>query len=119
MLLGDKMKVLGKLPLNHHPGERWAYGLNDDVPGYFVEVISEMSFDSFLKKRIFDPLGMKDTYFYLPKEKYSRLVSLYQGKDGKIVKPSSKIYDNADLDYPKLNGTYYAGGGKTFFYSRR
>jgi CubicO group peptidase (beta-lactamase class C family) len=110
MVLADKIKILGKLPLKHHPGERWTYGLNSDVLGYFVELMSGMSFDTFLKKRVFDPLGMKDTYFYLPKEKQSRLVSLYQGKDGKIVKASGKAYDNVNPDYPKLNGTYFSGG---------
>jgi CubicO group peptidase (beta-lactamase class C family) len=63
-VLSDKMKILAKLPLKHEPGERWTYGLNTDMLGYLVEVLSGMSFDEFLRKRIFDPLGMKDTYFY-------------------------------------------------------
>lgn len=69
-----------------------------------------MPFDQFLKKRIFDPLGMKDTYFYLPKEKHDRLVPLYSGRDGKLVKQTSNAYDNVDPDYPKLNGKYFSGG---------
>src|SRR5687767_6514379 len=69
-----------------------------------------MTFDEFLKKRIFDPLGMKDTYFYLPKEKYSRLVPLYEGRNGKVEKVSGKAYDNVDPDYPKTAGTYFSGG---------
>ena len=76
MILGDKIKVLGTLPLLHQPGEQWTYGLNSDVLGYVIEVLSGMSLDVFFKTRIFEPLGMKDTYFYLPKEKYSRLVTL-------------------------------------------
>jgi CubicO group peptidase (beta-lactamase class C family) len=110
MVLADKIKILGKLPLKHHPGERWTYGLNTDVLGYLVEVLSGMTFDEFLKKRIFEPLGMKDTYFYLPKEKQSRLVSLYQGRDGKIAKAEGRAYDGVDPNYPKLNGTYFSGG---------
>jgi CubicO group peptidase (beta-lactamase class C family) len=111
MVLGDRIKILGKLPLKHNPGEQWTYGLNNDVLGYLVEIWSGMSFDEFLRKRIFDPLGMKDTYFYLPKEKYSRLVTLYAGgKDGKIVKPETKAYDNVNPDYPKTAGTYFSGG---------
>src|SRR5687767_9012908 len=55
-LLGDKMKALGQLPLKHNPGEKWTYGLNHDVLGYLVEVWSKMTFDQFLKTRIFDPL---------------------------------------------------------------
>src|SRR5689334_21988746 len=65
-LLADKMKILGSLPLFHQPGEKFTYGLNTDVLGYLVEVVSGMSLKDFLHKRIFEPLGMKDTYFYLP-----------------------------------------------------
>ena len=111
MVLGDKMKILGKLPLKHQPGERWTYGLNNDVLGYLVEILSGMTFDEFLKKRIFDPLGMKDTYFYLPKEKHARLVGLYQGgSDGKIARPQGNAYDNVLVNYPNTAGKYYSGG---------
>lgn len=109
-VLGEKMRILGKLPLKHNPGEKWTYGLNNDLLGYLVEVWSGMPFDQFLKKRIFDPLGMKDTYFYLPKEKHSRLVRLYTDKDGKVVKPEAKAYDHVDPDYPNTAGTYFSGG---------
>ena len=109
-VLGDKMKILAKLPLKHQPGERWTYGLNTDMLGYLVEVLSGMPFDEFLRKRIFDPLGMKDTYFYLPKEKHNRLVPLYQVGDGKLEKLSGKAYDRVDPDYPKTAGKYFSGG---------
>lgn len=109
-ILGDKIKLLGQLPIKHNPGERWTYGLNHDVLGYLVEVWSKMTFDQFSKTRIFDPLGMKDTYFYLPKEKHSRLVSLHQDKEGKVAVMKAGAFDAANPDYPKLNGTYYSGG---------
>jgi CubicO group peptidase (beta-lactamase class C family) len=109
-LLAEKMKALGSLPLKHNPGEQWTYGLNTDLLGYLVEVWSGMSFSEFLEKRIFIPLGMKDTYFYLPADKHSRLVSLYQGGNNTITKVSSKAYDGVDPDYPKLKGRYYSGG---------
>lgn len=108
-LLADKMKILAKLPLKHHPGERYTYGLNTDVLGYLVEIWSGQSLDQFFKTRIFAPLGMNDTYFYLPKEKHSRLVALYETKDGKLVQPSGYIYDGAQPNYPTLAGTYYSG----------
>jgi ribonuclease PH len=73
------MRVLGKLPLKHQPGERFTYSLGLDVLGYFVEVISGMPFDQFLRTRIFDPLGMKDTWFYLPEDRAGRLVVLERG----------------------------------------
>jgi CubicO group peptidase (beta-lactamase class C family) len=111
VVLGEKIKILGKLPLKHQPGEKWTYGLNTDVLGYLVEVWSGMAFDEFLKKRIFDPIGMKDTYFYLPKEKHGRLVALYEtGKDGKVVKPEKRAYDNVDVNYPNTAGKYFSGG---------
>lgn len=109
-ILAEKMKKLGTLPLKHEPGERWTYGLNDDLLGYLVEVWSGISFNDFLRKRIFDPLGMKDTYFYLPKEKHSRLVSLYKSQDKKVIKMKGRAYDGVDPNYPLLQGTYFSGG---------
>ena len=108
--LGEKMKALGKLPLKHHPGEKWTYGLNSDLLGYLVEIWSGMSFDEFLQKRMFAPLGIKDTYFYLPTEKHNRIVRLYQGTDAGVRKVDAKAYDDVDPDYPLLKGTYYSGG---------
>lgn len=108
--LADKMKLLGSMPLKHQPGERWTYGLNTDLLGYLVEIWSGMSFDQFLKTRIFDPLGMKDTYFYLPKSKHNRLVALHGNKDGKVLKIQSGAYDARITDYPKVEGTYFSGG---------
>lgn len=112
-VLADKMKILGGLPLFHQPGEKWTYGLNDDVLGYLIEVVSGMSLKDFLTKRIFEPLGMKDTYFYLPADKKNRLVMLYtEDSTKKLVKMSEKLNLYADMyrDYPKMNGTYYSGG---------
>lgn len=114
MLLADKMKILGKLPLFHQPGEKWTYGLNTDVLGYLVEVVSGMPLDKFFSTRIFEPLGMKDTYFYLPREKYSRLATLYteDSTEHAVVMPEH-IGINGDFyrDYPNTEGTYFSGGG--------
>jgi CubicO group peptidase (beta-lactamase class C family) len=113
-VLADKMKILGSLPLFHQPGEKWTYGLNTDVLGYLVEVVSGMSLKDFLTKRIFEPLGMKDTYFYLPADKKNRLVMLYREDSvtHKPVKMPEKLNLYADMyrDYPKMNGSYYSGG---------
>jgi CubicO group peptidase (beta-lactamase class C family) len=113
-LLADKMKILGSLPLFHQPGEKFTYGLNTDVLGYLVEVVSGMSLKDFLHKRIFEPLGMKDTYFYLPADKQNRLVMLYT-EDSITKKPVKmpeklNLYGDMYRDYPKKNGTYYSGG---------
>jgi CubicO group peptidase (beta-lactamase class C family) len=108
--IGDKIKILGKLPLKHQPGEKWTYGLNHDVLGYLIEIWSGMPFDQFLRSRVFDPLGMNDTYFYLPKEKQNRLVALHDDQDGKLANVKSKVFDGVDPSYPKLAGTYFSGG---------
>ena len=77
--LRDWIKKLTALPLLHQPGSEWHYSMSTDVLGYLVEVVSGMPFDEFLRKRIFEPLGMVDTAFYVPAEKVSRLVTLYGG----------------------------------------
>jgi CubicO group peptidase (beta-lactamase class C family) len=108
--IGEKMRVLGKLPLKHQPGERFTYSLGLDVLGYFVEVISGMPFDQFLRTRIFDPLGMKDTWFYLPEDRAGRLVVLHDGEGGKAVPVRKDVFDGANPNYPTLKGTYFSGG---------
>ena len=114
IILGDKMKKLGSLPLLHQPGEQWTYGLNTDLLGYLVEVISGMSLHDFFRKKIFAPLGMKDTYFYLPKEKYNRLVTLYTEDSLKqVIKAAASLDIKGDFttNYPATAGTYFSGGG--------
>lgn len=74
---------LGQIPLAFHPGEKWHYGMSADVLGAVIEVVSGMRFGDFLKERIFVPLGMKDTDFYVPADKQYRLAKVYQaGTDG-------------------------------------
>ncbi len=110
-VLAIDMKRLGKMPLFHQPGEKFTYGLNTDVLGYLVEVISGISLDQFFRQRIFAPLGMKDTWFYLPAAKQHRLVTLYEEVDKKLVK-RTEVQQNGpfSLNYPNSEGTYYSGG---------
>lgn len=110
MVLADKMKVLGGLPIAHQPGEAFTYGLNIDVLGYLIEVWSGQTLADFFQKRIFNPLGMSDTYFYLPKDKISRLVPIYEEKENKLIKVNHEIYDHVNPAYPTLPGKYYSGG---------
>lgn len=78
---------VAKLPLQHQPGAAFLYGVNSDVLGALVEVVSGQSFEDFLKKRIFDPLEMEDTGFYVPKDKQARVATIYQrGADGRLAK---------------------------------
>jgi CubicO group peptidase (beta-lactamase class C family) len=111
-MLADDMKKLGKMPLMHQPGEKFTYGLNTDVLGYLVEVVSGMPLDKFFRTRIFEPLGMSDTWFYLPQSKQNRLVTLYEETDGKLVKAKPVTEQNGVflIDYPKTEGTYFSGG---------
>src|SRR5713226_9124172 len=72
--LADFVSVLARLPLAHQPGEVWEYGLSADVLGRVVEVASGEPLDRFLQSRVFTPLHMVDTGFYVPEEKLGRLV---------------------------------------------
>jgi CubicO group peptidase (beta-lactamase class C family) len=73
---------LAKLPLEFSPGEAWNYSVATDVIGYLIGQISGMPFEQFLKERIFDPLGMNDTDFFVPADKADRLAACYSA-DGK------------------------------------
>jgi CubicO group peptidase (beta-lactamase class C family) len=114
IILADKIKILGGLPLFHQPSEKWTYGLNTDVLGYVIEVVSGTSLDRFFAVRIFNPLDMQDTYFYLPENKRNRLVTLYsEDKNKKLVPASPEMSLNGAFnpDYPAAAGTYFSGGG--------
>ena len=72
------MKRLGELPLAYEPGERFMYGLPSAVTGVLIQRVSGMPLDEFFETRIFTPLGMKDTGFFVPEEKRARFASRYQ-----------------------------------------
>lgn len=73
----DRMKRLAKLPLSFHPGEHWEYTLGTSALGVMVQVISGMTLDEFFRERIFKPLGMTDTHYFLPESKLDRFAALY------------------------------------------
>jgi CubicO group peptidase (beta-lactamase class C family) len=112
--LKEVISRLAKLPLQTQPGQEYYYGLNTDVLGYLVEVISGMPLDKYLQQKIFEPLGMRDTYFFLPKEKQNRLVALYtQGNKTSLRIQDSIIPLNGffSRDFPKTpDGSYFSGG---------
>jgi len=83
--LAEKVKILADIPLKYQPGTRWEYGLSIDVAGYLAEVLSGMPLDEFFKSRIFDPLKMDDTGFYVPEEKHSRFARVYSGGGGLVT----------------------------------
>jgi CubicO group peptidase (beta-lactamase class C family) len=84
--LDEFIKRVAKLPLNAQPGTEWHYSISVDIQGYIVQKLSGMPFEEFLAKRVFKPLGMVDTGFYVPKEKMNRLAEFYiYDKDGKLT----------------------------------
>jgi CubicO group peptidase (beta-lactamase class C family) len=88
--------MIGKmagLPLLAQPGTRWSYSAAVDVQGYLVEKLSGMSFADFLKTRLFDPLGMKDTAFFVPKDKVSRLARIHREDESGALVPSDREGD--------------------------
>lgn len=107
--LAENEPKLAKLPLHHNPGERFTYSEGLDVLAYFVEVVSSMPFDQFLRRRLLDPLGMSDTWFYLPDDRAARLVPVQTKKDGQWVRPPVGFFDP---DYPiKGARKFFSGGG--------
>jgi CubicO group peptidase (beta-lactamase class C family) len=106
--IGESVKKLAKLPLHHHPGERYTYGEGLDVLGYFIELVSGKPFDVFLRDHLFAPLGMNDTGFYLPAEKASRLVPVQKPEGGRWVRFPVTFYDP---DYPIKGAKSFFSGG--------
>lgn len=104
-----KMKVLGTLPLAHQPGEKFTYGLNTDLLGCLIEVISGKTLDAYFKAHIFEPLGMKESFFNLPSELGSRLATVYTEENGKII-PWSPTFRNINPNYPLDKKAYFSGG---------
>jgi CubicO group peptidase (beta-lactamase class C family) len=80
--LKELVKRLATAPLNDQPGTTFRYGFSTDVLGRLVEVVSGKPLDQFFEERIFKPLGMKDSGFFVPEEKWSRLATLYAPKRG-------------------------------------
>lgn len=115
LTLAENARRIASLPLVHQPGTAWEYGLSTDVLGRVVEVASGMSLDAFFKKRIFDPLGMKDSHFRIPAEKRPRLAAAYRpGKEGIEELPDGPVGSEAfrySASYPYAGpGTYHSGG---------
>lgn len=114
--LAHDMENLADQPLVHQPGEAWTYGLSVDVLGRLVEVVSGLTLDEFFRTRIFEPLGMNDTHFYLPKEKVSRLAAVYgpDSNGGLRRLPEGTLGEGAmsvTITYPYERPRHYYAGG--------
>lgn len=106
------------VPLAHQPGERHTYGVNTDVLGYFVQVLSGIPLEQFVQQRIFDPLKMVDTGFDVPPEKMNRLAKLYENGPDKALRPVAKppygTYAEAGKGFPSGGGGLFSTANDYF-----
>ncbi len=102
---------MAALPLDAQPGEQWIYGYNTDILGAVIEKASGLTLEEFLQSHIFDPLGMENTHFYLPRDKADLLAVVYQPKDGGSIEaiPAS--------DGMRSQGLYKTGDGPNMSFS--
>jgi CubicO group peptidase (beta-lactamase class C family) len=99
------MERLASLPFVAQPGEAWVYGYNTDILGCVVERASGKPLDEFIRTRITDPLGMKDTSFYLPADKKDRLATVYTISNGTLTRAP---------EGPRGQGNYVEGPRRSF-----
>ena len=85
LTLREKLRRLGTMPLAHDPGEAWTYGLSSDVAGRLVEVIAQEALDRYLARHVFEPLGMKRTYFVVPHEERGRVVTRHVRRESGLA----------------------------------
>lgn len=114
--LQQQIEALGKIPLNHQPGSQWVYSISVDVQGYLVEVLSGQSFDVFLQERLFGPLGMVDTGFFVPADKVHRLARQYAPQQGGGLRRTDIETDDGQglfHSFRKQPAFFSGGGGLT------
>lgn len=107
--IADMIARLAKMPLNFEPGSAWEYGRATDVVGRLEEILSGKPLDVYLREKVFEPLGMKDTYFYLPEEKVGRFAALYKPDEkGKIALVEAPTKESRYVKEPHV---YFSGAG--------
>jgi CubicO group peptidase (beta-lactamase class C family) len=102
----ETARRIAALPADAQPGERWVYGYNTDILGALIEVVAKQPLDEFLSERIFVPLGMTDTHFFLPRSKADRLATVYGIEAGRLVR--------APQDGAAAQGAYIEGPRRNF-----
>ncbi len=105
--LGEMMQRLARLPLLYQPGTQWVYSVSVDIQGYLVEKISGKSLGDFMRERIFEPLGMKDTGFSVPAGKLARVATIYDSEKG----PQGLVAQPQDPNISSTPGLASGGGG--------
>lgn len=117
MTTQEFVESLSSCPLVSEPGEEWHYGPSADILGGIVEKVSGMSFSDFLKKEFFDPLGMKDTAFYIPLEKKDRLCTIYEMPGAtypNLTKPEEYHGSNIGITDFTKEPSFLSGGAGLF-----
>ena len=115
LTIAETVVRMAELPLRFHPGAQFHYSMAVDVQGRLIEVLSGMTLDRFFEERLFNPLGMKDTHFFLPKGKGNRLVAVHEIENGAVSGIADTEYGEPPsvyrTDYP-VNGPqdHFAGG---------
>ena len=105
----EVVRLMAGCPLCFHPGERWMYGFGADVLGALVAAVTGMELGAYMKEKLFDPLGMADTGFRVPKEKQHRVTPIYTpGKNGLVRLPKRKELQMME------EGSFESGGGGLF-----
>ncbi|MGA8368079.1 MAG: serine hydrolase domain-containing protein [Candidatus Acidiferrales bacterium] len=108
--LQEMIDKLAKIPLLYQPGTRWVYSMSVDIQGYIVEKLSGESLPDFMREHIFEPLGMKDTGFYVPAEKRGRFATLYRADEkGELISEATAF--GPASDYSAQPGMASGGGG--------
>ena len=111
--IGQGVRRLAEQPLLHEPGTAWKYGLSTDVLGRLVEIASGKTLAEFFEEEIFVPLGMKDTHFFLPEEKMSRLASVYRlRRDGILRELPAEPIEEGPVNF---STSYHYQGPRTYF----
>ena len=107
--IGERVARAARIPGAFHPGDYWQYGSSTDYVAVLVEKISGMPIDVFLKERIFEPLGMEDTFYNVPREKVARVAAVYRGgRDGQLMLTRAPEFREPTTYFPGvagLNGT--------------
>ena len=102
------VKKLSSIPLKNHPGDRFQYSVSTDVLGRLIEVVSGEKLDEYFQSHIFEPLGMTDTFFSVPKEKQDRVMQLYANRRGKPLEIAAWHHS---IRIMSENNKFFSGGG--------
>lgn len=108
--LGEMAAALADLPFADHPGRRWVYGLSTDVLGAVVERASGRSLDDFFRERIFRPLGMRDTHFFLPREDRHRLTAVHSIEPDGTIRRAPTAGPTGQGEYVEGPRVAFSGG---------